>query len=314
MKEETSVIRPLNLRSKVRFSRSRMNFLGELFTLAGEKTVSRLEALFHQPVVWEVREIRQQNWQYASAEIPAGKRDFVVIQGGASWPSAASWGVALPWNFLLALLDRLLGSASFLPSRQESCVHLTRVEEKLFRKLCLSLEMPLAEHWQELSGVSREECGKMTFSETAPWLGGEMVLILECMLAVGNTTGEVLFFLPAEVCQNWLTHYEKRFPEKSLQENVPVVVPQQEIPWQERAGHAIHPSDAVDTVAKTLVHVSVQLPGVKVTPQALAQWKLGDTIALGKDTDEPMEVLVEGISKFQATPGQYRNRKVFRII
>lgn len=312
MKEEASVVRPLDLRSKLRFSRSRMNFLGELFTAAGEKMALSLETLLHQPTSLEVRDIRQRNWQYASHETSSEKRSFVTIQGGAVWPSSASWGVALPWSFLFALLDRLLGGGHFSPPRLDSCASLTRVEEKLCRKVSLQLATPLLHHWQTLANVS--QVLEMTFSATVPWLGGEMVLVLECTLTVGKMEGEITFFLPAEVCQNWLLLYEKRFPEKGGKTDVAKVVPRQEIPWEERSEHGICPSDAVDTIAKTLVNVSVQLPGAKVTPQALAQWRLGDTIALEKDADEPFEVLVEGISKFQATPGKYRTRKVFRVI
>ena len=70
----------------------------------------------------------------------------------------------------------------------------------------------------------------------------------------------------------------------------------------------------MQAIAATMVGVSVRLPEVKVDPQSLAQWKVGDVISLDTDASALFDVFVQGARKFAAEPGQYDQRKVAKIL
>jgi flagellar motor switch protein FliM len=63
----------------------------------------------------------------------------------------------------------------------------------------------------------------------------------------------------------------------------------------------------------SLVELVVELAESKINTGDLIGLRVGDIITTEKDTNEPLDVLVEGVAKFHARPGAYKGRKAIEI-
>ena len=59
--------------------------------------------------------------------------------------------------------------------------------------------------------------------------------------------------------------------------------------------------------------VVAELGTTVVTPQDLMNYKVGDTIMLGNDVSDPLELKVEQITKFKGFPGVSRGNKAIQL-
>ncbi|MDO4551180.1 MAG: FliM/FliN family flagellar motor switch protein [Planctomycetia bacterium] len=67
-------------------------------------------------------------------------------------------------------------------------------------------------------------------------------------------------------------------------------------------------------IRTSLVEVRALMPGGKVSPQEILEWKIGDVIHLNRSQETAFTVFVEDTEKFTALPGKFRQRKVIRIL
>ena len=74
--------------------------------------------------------------------------------------------------------------------------------------------------------------------------------------------------------------------------------------WQNRLK-----SELIDTT----VEVVAELGTMTMTPEQLINMKVGDTLSLGKDISDPLQLKIEGISKFKGFPGTSRGNKAVKI-
>ena len=63
----------------------------------------------------------------------------------------------------------------------------------------------------------------------------------------------------------------------------------------------------------TEVEVIAQLGKTKITSERLVELKVGDTIMLGNDVTDPLEITVEGMSKVKGFPGVSRGLKAIQV-
>jgi flagellar motor switch protein FliM len=63
----------------------------------------------------------------------------------------------------------------------------------------------------------------------------------------------------------------------------------------------------------TEVEVIAQLGKTKITPERLVELKVGDTIMLGNDVTDPLEITVQGMPKVKGFPGVSRGLKAIQV-
>ena len=63
----------------------------------------------------------------------------------------------------------------------------------------------------------------------------------------------------------------------------------------------------------TEVEIIAQLGKTKITSERLVELKVGDTIMLGNDVTDPLEITVEGMSKVKGFPGVSRGLKAIQV-
>ena len=64
---------------------------------------------------------------------------------------------------------------------------------------------------------------------------------------------------------------------------------------------------------QTEVELVAELGTTRITPERLMGLKVGDTIMLGNDVSDPLEIKVQGIPKFKGFPGVSRGMKALKI-
>ena len=64
---------------------------------------------------------------------------------------------------------------------------------------------------------------------------------------------------------------------------------------------------------QTQVELVAELGTTRITPERLMGLKVGDTIMLGNDVSDPLEIKVQGIPKFKGFPGVSRGMKALKI-
>ena len=291
-------IRPLNLRSCRRFTQKRMDAFAASFAPVCAELKSALTTLLHSTVSLERQGIEQQNFQLFP------QSDAFLRFGRISQTGATSDVLAIGFStrLLQAMLDRLLGagSPSELPRTSSTTAKgsLTRLEERLAARI-------LTQFWNAIVQCWLRPETTLTSDATAAIPPTEMTLRLVFRLSFAGASGQVALFIPVALAAEWLAKPAST-SETAILKNPP---------WQD-AEMSLFPtgSDVQEAIASTQVNVSVQFPGGKIVPPALAKWKLGDVIPLSSDTETLFQVLVHGTPKFQAEPGSYDQRKVVKIV
>ncbi|NUQ65104.1 MAG: FliM/FliN family flagellar motor switch protein, partial [Pirellulales bacterium] len=68
------------------------------------------------------------------------------------------------------------------------------------------------------------------------------------------------------------------------------------------------------TLRGSLVSLNVRLAATRITTGELLGLRVGDIITTNKDIHSPLLVSVEGVPKFHASPGAFKNHKAIRIV
>ena len=66
-------------------------------------------------------------------------------------------------------------------------------------------------------------------------------------------------------------------------------------------------------IDRSLVDVVVTLAESKINTEDLLELRVGDIITTDKDVRHPLEVAVQGVPKFQASPGAFKGKKAVQI-
>ena len=286
-------IRPLNTRTRQRFSQARMDVFASACDSVCRELKLALSSLLRTTVALEPKGFTQQSF-----------RLFVSSEHLTRFARCGEMtvGLGLEPAVLFPMLDRLLGAVNPGDTRMPGSLKLTRLEEKLTQRILETI-------WQTLSTYWLKDSGSFSAEPNACIGGTEMTLGLELKLALAGAAGALWLYVPTQTAAQWLEFHPELLENES--ETSPIL---REVPWED--GEPLFPSssDSMQAIAATMVGVSVRLPEVKVDPQSLAQWKVGDVISLDTDASALFDVFVQGTRKFAAEPGQYDQRKVAKIL
>lgn len=199
-------------------------------------------------------------------------------------------------SILFPIIDRLLGGGKDLgpPARRP----LTEIELRLVSRITTLFLSELKHAWQGVLplklSVERIESNPQLVQIVPP---NEVVVLISFELMLGEIRGMVNLCIPFNSIErigskltsnNWVTYGKSMATEDS----------------RKMLGRHLNHSvvDLVVTLAETRINTSDML-----------NLRVGDIITTEKDIRSPLEVDIQGVTKFQASPGAFKGRKAIQI-
>ena len=199
-------------------------------------------------------------------------------------------------SILYPIIDRMLGGAREggpLARRP-----LTEIELRLVSRITGLFLEELRRAWENVLELSLE----VVRVESNPQLAqivppNEVVVLVSFELTIGEVRGMMNLCIPynsierisGKLSANSWVAYGKRTPTAES---------------MERIGRSLRSS---------LVEIVTGLAQTRITTGELIGLRIGDIITTEKDVRSPLTVTVEGVPKFHASPGAYKNHKAIRI-
>ena len=200
-------------------------------------------------------------------------------------------------SILFPIIDRLLGGSAEASSIARR--PLTEVELRLVSHITDLFLAELKRAWEHVVSldlaVERVESNPQLVQIVPP---NEVVVLISFELTLGEMRGMINLCIPfnsierisGELTTNsWFTYAKSAATDETRQ-----VI-----------GHQLR--DAT-------VEVQVTLAETTIATSELLQLRVGDIIATECDTRQPLDVAVEGVSKYLARPGVYKGRKAVEIV
>jgi flagellar motor switch protein FliM len=200
-------------------------------------------------------------------------------------------------SILYPIIDRLLGGgreASPLARRP-----LTQIERLLVKRITDLFLAELALAWKNVLElqleVVRVESNPQLVQIVPP---NEVVVLISFEVALGEIRGMLNLCIPYNSIErisgklsanSWVTYGKRKASEESIRQ----------------IGRALRNS---------LVELKVRLAQTRITTGELVGLQVGDIITTQKDVRSPMLVSIEGVPKFQATPGSFKGHKAFQVV
>ncbi len=200
-------------------------------------------------------------------------------------------------SILYPIIDRLLGGGREggpLARRP-----LTEIELRLVSRITNLFLSELCHAWENVISLELE----VVRVESNPQLAqivppNEVVVLISFELALGDIRGMMNLCIPYNAIErisgklsanSWVTYGRKpATPEMT-----------------ESISQALRGS---------LVSLNVRLASTKITTGELLGLRVGDIITTDKDVHSPLQVSVQGVPKFRASPGAFKNHKAIRIV
>ncbi len=199
-------------------------------------------------------------------------------------------------SILYPIIDRLLGGGregSPLARRP-----LTEIEMRLVSRLTGLFLSELHRAWENVLDLDLE----VVRVESNPQLAqivppNEVVVLISFELALGDVRGMMNLCIPYNAIErisgklsanSWVT-YGRKTTTPEMMESIG------------------------QTLRGSLVGINVRLATTRITTGELLGLRVGDIITTNKDVHSPLLVSVEGVPKFRANPGAFKNHKAIRI-
>ncbi|NLX95163.1 MAG: flagellar motor switch protein FliM [Rhodopirellula sp.] len=200
-------------------------------------------------------------------------------------------------SILYPIIDRLLGGGREggpLARRP-----LTEIELRLVSRLTGLFLNELHHAWENVLDLTLE----VVRVESNPQLAqivppNEVVVLISFELTLGDIRGMMNLCIPYNAIEriggklsanSWVTYGRKAATPETME--------------------SIH-----QALRGSLVAIQVRLASTKITTGELLGLRVGDIITTNKDVQSPLLVSVEGVPKFRAGPGAFKNHKAVRIV
>jgi flagellar motor switch protein FliM len=199
-------------------------------------------------------------------------------------------------SVLYPVIDRLLGGGQ--DETQQSRRPLTEIELRLVSQVTDRFLAELANAWDnvlslELS-VDRVESNPQLVQVVPP---SEVVVLILFEIAIGGVRGMMNFCIP----YNSIEHISSTLTANSW------------IGYGKIDSNAVSRTQMASGIREAQVEVVVTLAETTLTTGDLIGLRVGDIITTDKDIRTPLQLAVEGVTKFEASPGCYKGRKAVQI-
>lgn len=200
-------------------------------------------------------------------------------------------------SLLFPIIDRLLGGGSDTspPARRP----LTEIELRLVGRITDLFLAEMRSAWENVLEleleVDRVESNPQLVQIVPP---NEVVVLISFELTLGDLRGMMNLCVPFNSIEriggklsanSWVTYSRKPVTPESMQ----------------LIG---------DELGKSVVEVIVELAETQISTADLIGLRVGDIIATEKDIHLPLDVEVEGQTKFHASAGAFKGRKAIRVL
>ncbi|HEW91491.1 MAG TPA: flagellar motor switch protein FliM [Thermotogaceae bacterium] len=199
-------------------------------------------------------------------------------------------------EIIYAIIDKLLGGTGVLPSIPSR--NLTEIEMSIIRREASTMLSYLKEAWIDFLEFTPEIESIETnpqFVQIAP--PSEMVLLI----TLSVTIGQVESFM--NIC--WLSSTLEPFAQNFSSQM-----------WFLRASKETNPQITElikNNLERSIVELSAVLGKSTLKLKELLNLEIGDVIILDKRVDEEIDMLVQGMPKFQGIPGKHRGKVAVKI-
>ena len=170
------------------------------------------------------------------------------------------------------------------------------IEIRMTKTVILSVLHDLEEAWRPVHTVTtsfvRSE-GNPQFAAIVP--PTDIVLVIMFEIEMENISGTLTICLPYEAIEPVIPKLKAQFQSEELE--VDQV-------WVSRLRTEL---------LSTEIEIIAELGGTRITPEKLMHFKVGDTLILGNDVTDPLNLKVEGNPKFKGFPGVSRGNKAIQI-
>ncbi|HET6878796.1 MAG TPA: flagellar motor switch protein FliM [Pirellulales bacterium] len=199
-------------------------------------------------------------------------------------------------SILYPIIDRLLGGGR--EGGAQARRPLTEIELRLVRRITDLFLEELHRAWENVLdldlAVIRVESNPQLVQIVPP---NEVVVLISFELTVGDVRGMMNLCVPFNSIErignklssnSWVAYGRRQATPESIQQ-------------------------ISRNLQGSLVELSVQLAETRISTRELLGLRVGDIITTEKDVRAPLVVDVEGVAKFQARPGAYKDHKAICI-
>ena len=199
-------------------------------------------------------------------------------------------------SILYPMIDRLLGGGQ--ETGEIARRPMTEIELRLVSRITSLFLVELRAAWEnvlelELS-VERVESNPQLVQIVPP---NEVVFLISFELTLGDVRGMVNLCIPFNTIE--------RFSSKLSANNW--------AGYSRGAGSAEATAKITRRLGRSRVEMIVTLAESRITTADLIGLRVGDIITTEKDVHTPLEVAVEGVTKFVADPGAYKGHKAIEV-
>ncbi len=199
-------------------------------------------------------------------------------------------------SILYPIIDRLLGGGRETGSFARR--PLTEIELRLVSRITGLFLQELRHAWENVLDLKLEviqvESNPQLVQIVPP---NEVVVLISFELSIGNLRGMINLCIPYNAIErisgklsanSWVTYGRRQASAESI----------------EQISH---------NLCLSLVELNVHLTQTRISAGELLGLRVGDIITTSKDVLSPLVVSVEGVPKFHAKPGAYKNHKAILI-
>ncbi len=200
-------------------------------------------------------------------------------------------------SILYPIIDRLLGGGregTALARRP-----LTEIELRLVSRITSLFLEELRHAWENVLDLDLE----VLRVESNPQLAqivppNEVVVLISFELAIGDVRGMMNLCIP----YNSIERISGKLSANSW------------VTYGRRAATPETIESISETLRGSLVTLNVRLASTQITAGDLLGLRVGDIVTTNKDVHSPLLVTVEGVPKFRASAGAFKNRKAIRVV
>lgn len=199
-------------------------------------------------------------------------------------------------KLLYALVDSFFGGND-VPYTKIEGKDFTQIEIKIARRVVLSAINDLEKAWEPVYplkvGYSRTEINPQFVAVVPP---SDVVIATTFDVELEKVSGTIKIVVPYATLEPIKSKLSVGFQSEQLEiDHI----------WIHRIK---------EQIMQTTANILIKLGEADITAQDLANLEVGDIIQLEQDASTPLDVLVEGISKFKCTPGVLKGQRAVKII
>ncbi len=280
---------PYNFRRPDRLSKEQVRALYLLHDLFSHSLSSSLPIFLR--TISEVTLISVE--QQAYVEYLYGLPDPTAIFTLSMHPLQGVSVLELNPSLAFPVIDRLLGGKGEVISQTRA---VTEIEQQILEGFLKVVVDDLREAWKPLADLEMEIIGR----ETRPQLlqivaPNEVVLAIVFHVQVGEARGMMSLCIPAVVLEPIIDRFSQSFYSRN-----------REVP-------AAHTHALIETLSAVTFPVAAELHGTTAAMEDLLNLAPGDVLRMDHAVDQPVEISVGGIVKFNAELAAQRTRTIARI-